>query len=340
MNKYLKISLALCTAAVLALSCEEKEEETTTNYFSGSLKFNMPSYVLKGQTFDLVPSGAKRDDDGDYRVYWKLLSSDSRISRTDTTKAYGEVKDGRYKLVVPDTLCSFTVTCYYNAVGYSAASCSKKFVVVDADRENGSLKGLQLRPDDFVFVDVRDGLKYNCTTVGKTDWFRENLAYVPKGKAFLDADAMSKVAGRFYTWSEAKVACPTGWRLPSQDDWMAAAQAAGAQVTDKNSTFKACAGLFMADIYFNGAKMWEFWPDVKVTDKTGISIFPFGYALVDGSDYSFRNYQDYSAHWTADESDDEYAYYRYIFVQKPDLYTGTALKDGFAAQVRCVRDRV
>lgn len=339
MNKYLKISLALFASALLAFSCKEKEEETTTNYFSGSLKFDIPSYVNKGQSFDLVPSGAKREDGGDYTVYWKLISDDSRISLTDTTKLSTESKDGRYKLVVPDTLCTFTVTCYYSAKGYSSSSCSKKFVVVDSDRENGSLKGLQLRSGDFVFVDARDGMKYNCTTIGKTDWFRENLAYAAKGKAFFDSEAMSKVAGRFYTWTDAKSACPMGWRLPSQQDWMDAAKAAGAEISDKNSTFKGAAGLFMEDVYFNGSKMWEFWPDVKVTNKTGISLFPFGYALVEGSDYSFRNYVDYSAHWTADEMDDDFAFYRYVYVKNPDLFCGNAAKDGFAAQVRCVRDR-
>lgn len=342
MNKFLKISLALCGAAILAFSCKEKEETTSSKYFSGSVKFDLPSYVTAGEVFDLVPTQAKTEDDTPYKVYWKLLSSDSRISIADTTKYLNEDKDGRYKLVVPDTLCSFTLTCYFTATGYTASTCSKDFVVVDPDRESGSLKGLELdtQKSDFIFTDVRDDLRYYCTTIGDKDWFRENLAYAGKGLPFMNQNAMSKVAGRFYTWEDAVSVCPDGWRLPTQADWMEAAKACGASVTDENSTFKGCAGLFMGDIYFNGNKMWEFWPDVKVTNKTRLGIFPLGYALVDGDEYSFRNYQDYSAHWTADEMDDDYAYYRYIYVQKPDFYSGSAVKSGFAAQVRCVRDRL
>lgn len=343
MNIYLKFILAASAAVLMCVSCQEEDDSVKTKYFSGSLTYNkLPLYVLAGEEFELIPSGAKRDDDGDYKVYWKLVSSDSRISQADTTRRLGDPSsvDGRFKLVVPDTLCTFTLSVYYNAAEYSAASCSKTFTVVSPDRERGSLTGLNADSEaDFVFEDERDAQQYFCTTIGRTDWFKENLAYRGLGRAYLNEEAMSKVSGRYYTWTDAMEACPDGWRVASLQDWMEAANAFGSSIADKYSTFSGCAGVFMGDTYFNGEKMWEFWPSVKVTNLSGITLYPFGYALVEGDNYSYRNTASYSALWTSDSADSEYAYYRYVNVQKPDVFCSTAAKEGFAAQVRCVRDR-
>jgi hypothetical protein len=53
------------------------------------------------------------------------------------------------------------------------------------------------------FTDPRDKRKYKIKRVGDYRWFLYDLAY-KKEK---------------YTWTEAKSACPEGWRLPQNIDW-------------------------------------------------------------------------------------------------------------------------
>lgn len=75
---------------------------------------------------------------------------------------------------------------------------------------------------DFeTFEDSRDGKSYKTVVIGKQTWMAENLDYEAEesdilyGTEFPDALAH----GRAYSWSAAKEACPTGWRLPSKADF-------------------------------------------------------------------------------------------------------------------------
>ena len=66
-------------------------------------------------------------------------------------------------------------------------------------------------------TDERDGNVYRTVNIDGTVWFVDNLKYdVPGGLTFCNCgDTTSCDAwGRLYPWTEAKVACPAGWRLP------------------------------------------------------------------------------------------------------------------------------
>jgi len=69
------------------------------------------------------------------------------------------------------------------------------------------------------FTDDRDGRTYKTVKIGNQTWMAENLNFlVPGSLCPNDADSCAKY-GRFYTWSEAKIACPIGWHLSTVDDW-------------------------------------------------------------------------------------------------------------------------
>jgi uncharacterized protein (TIGR02145 family) len=79
------------------------------------------------------------------------------------------------------------------------------------------------------FVDERDGQSYNTTTIGNQVWMAENLNYQTENSVCYNyEEANCEINGRLYPWSDAKdLACPEGWRLPTEDEWKELAAAMG-----------------------------------------------------------------------------------------------------------------
>ncbi len=87
------------------------------------------------------------------------------------------------------------------------------------------------------FTDTRDDTQYNTVTISGQTWMAENLAYLPEvcasdaecGYWVYDyqgtevaaamATANYTTYGVLYNWEMAKTACPTGWHLPSEEEW-------------------------------------------------------------------------------------------------------------------------
>lgn len=79
------------------------------------------------------------------------------------------------------------------------------------------------------FTDTRDGKTYKAIRVGQTLWMAENLWWKPAdpNEAYELTIGESKY-GYFYHYEVAKtVACPPGWRLPTDHDWNNLITAAG-----------------------------------------------------------------------------------------------------------------
>lgn len=96
-----------------------------------------------------------------------------------------------------------------------------------------------VRPRDYLaekgiennlLTDKRNGKQYPIFKINNTIWMNANLAYdsfsskakkdtlLPKN-CYMEDPFFCSQYGRYYTWSEAKKACPPGWRLPNDSDW-------------------------------------------------------------------------------------------------------------------------
>ncbi len=97
--------------------------------------------------------------------------------------------------------------------------------------QNGSKDYLKLEtnnsqnghtPNEGVFVDPRDSTLYKIVRIGKQIWMAENLKfYTENSLCFVNEDETGcDKCGRYYRYNDALIACPEGWHLPSDAEWM------------------------------------------------------------------------------------------------------------------------
>jgi len=169
------------------------------------------------------------------------------------------------------------------------------------------------------FTDPRDGKTYKTVTIGKQTWLAENLKYEASSSKYYDNNpANGQKYGRLYDWETAKKACPTGWHLPSINEWQELVNFAGGdEVAGKK--LKATSGWVE-----NG----------NGTDEYGFAALPAGSYGYSGRFYGIGNV---SYGWSSTEDDATKAYIRHMFSHTATVGKGSYNKSDLFP-VRCVQD--
>ncbi len=78
--------------------------------------------------------------------------------------------------------------------------------------------------DGTKMTDNRDGNTYNLQTVAGKLWMAENIKYKTSAGSYCDNGGTDVCAqyGTFYSYAAAQKACPSGWRLPTPTEVVAA----------------------------------------------------------------------------------------------------------------------
>jgi len=150
----------------------------------------------------------------------------------------------------------------------------------------------------------------------------QNLNYNASGsKCYGNSEANCTKYGRLYNWTTAKSACPSGWHLSNDTEWMVLVSCLGTvNCSSKNATeLKAKNG----------------WNDFgNGTDDYGFSALPGGVVGMDGD---FRNVGNAGYWWTSSEYDSNSAYSRFMLGDDEEVIRSYDNK-GMLQSVRCVLD--
>lgn len=126
--------------------------------------------------------------------------------------------------------------------------------------------------------------------------------------------------GRLYTWAAAMAACPSGWHLPTEEEF--------------ETLFSAVGGQSTAGKMLKSATGWAASSGITNEDAFAFSAIPAGVRGSNGDYISEGNYADF---WSSTVYNSDNAYYMHLSYGAggADLYYN-GKENGFS--VRCLKD--
>ena len=172
---------------------------------------------------------------------------------------------------------------------------------------------------DSSMKDSRDGQTYKTVKIGDQVWMAENLNYQTKDSyCYEDDPANCEKYGRLYSWKAALNACPSGWHLPTKEEFATLMSNVGGE---------AVAGKML-----KSTTRWH-------EDGNGIDAFGFNVLPAGGRD-NYGNFNLAGRHayfWSATERIESSAYYLHLGYSFELAHLRSNYKD-YALSVRCLRD--
>jgi uncharacterized protein (TIGR02145 family) len=163
---------------------------------------------------------------------------------------------------------------------------------------------VQLQPSpDSLFTDV-EGNIYKVKKIGSNYWMIENFRAVKNAngqdmnEVYVYDNNISNTSGygRLYTWNAAVLATPTGWHLPTKEEWEELINAQG--------------GTHVAggNLKETGTSHWNS-PNTGATNSSGLAAVGSGFRGPDGIYYDLGKHGSY---WgTANSAQDPFCVYIY-----------------------------
>jgi uncharacterized protein (TIGR02145 family) len=178
-------------------------------------------------------------------------------------------------------------------------------------------------------IDDRDGISYKYVVIGKQIWMADNLKFKIGGSKCLIADENDcDKCGRYYNYEEAIKACPAGWHLPNDDEWIDLEIEVGMNESEASKSG------------WRGTKPGQA-PELLRGGKTGLDLTMCGFISSSNSDIlvlkekDIESYKVDGYYWTA-TADGIFAYYRQFSSRFSINRGGDFQNKGFP--IRCIKD--
>ncbi len=183
--------------------------------------------------------------------------------------------------------------------------------------------------DQGNFIDSRDGKTYKTVKLGNQIWMAENLNYETNSGSWVYKKNPSNetIYGRLYNWETATKACPFGWHLPSEEEWLVLREYMGG---------KSIAG---AKLKEEGTEHWQS-PNKGATNESGFSALPGG---LRNQNNGFHYIGKHGQWWTSTWKDGGFdTGMRYMDMSSKSTkllqYIGKMSFDKVGLSVRCIKD--
>ena len=193
-----------------------------------------------------------------------------------------------------------------------------------------SLEGGNIGP----FTDARDNQTYDSIQIGSQTWMMQNLNFEATEGSWVYADSSfnAPVYGRLYNWEAARTACPSGWHLPSDSEWMdlemqlgmnwSTVSSIGWRGADEGNELKEA-----------GTSHWNSL-NLGATNSSGFSALPGG-RYYNGN---FGDLMDDAYFWTRSSNGSLNAWYRRLSSDIGTIGRSDVGNIEYGFSVRCVKD--
>ncbi len=111
-------------------------------------------------------------------------------------------------------------------LGFRCIAVKSSCFKLDTDAQSTTIKDVSSNANTnsnfSIFIDTRDGKTYPSVLIGNQTWLAKNLEFKPDtGQywAYNNEDKFVAQYGYLYTWETAKNVCPSGWHLPSKEEF-------------------------------------------------------------------------------------------------------------------------
>ena len=202
------------------------------------------------------------------------------------------------------------------------------------------------------FVDSRDNHEYKWVKIGQQIWMAENLAYLPRitipsiasiveacyyvydfdGNNESDAITTANYLeyGALYNYVSSQRACPSGWHLPSDQEWMELEITLGMSPAEVNLRTERLSGNVGTKL-----KSQDQWiENGGGTNESGFEALPSG---VYNGIVGFKDISEKTLFWTSTEADSLRSWTRYLSCYISTVWRGPGWKErGYP--VRCIKD--
>lgn len=185
------------------------------------------------------------------------------------------------------------------------------------------------------FVDSRDNQRYKLVQIGDQTWMAENLRYDVQG-SLVNPEFPNEKYGRLYTYEQSENACPSGWHLPSDDEWKELELHAGMPMEELDEYgFRGTSA--QVGTKLKSRNGWHF---TNGTNEFCFTAYPAGNANRSGH---FLTFEGHAYFWTSSEHYEHHTFVRWLTSAlgneaRVKSVTRTSHSNDNSNSIRCIKN--